>query len=546
MEIGGGITLLMPLVGVNQADLKKLDKGTGSATFTRATTATRLNPDTNQVASVASGDAREDGRKYLNLLEYSEDISQGSWSKQAISVASNVVVAPNGKQTADSIKEDSTNNYHYMDQSVSYVYGRPYTFSIYLKKGNKTWCWLDFPTNALLTWFNFDTGQFGQIAVGVTASATSLAGGWYRIDLKYASAPASGHVGAGLASANGVGSYTGNGTDYMYLWGAKLEEGSSVTRYKKSGSSPAYAPKGVLIEGQRTNLLLYSRNMTNAAWTKTNMTAALDQTGEDGAANSASSLLATLANATCLQALTQASNQFSGSISIMRLIGTGAVSITLDGGATWVDVTSSLSTLVWYRALKENQTLANPSFGIKLATSGDKVAVDYAGVEQAVFASSRIPTTSAAVTRNADVLTVPSSGNAIGTLGSCFAVVSLNQNVADYFYAIDLGLSSPSIAHYVTQYFYARDGVNSVVGAAWIDLLTHHVVSRWSGSTLSIMADGGTLYNGTFDGDMNVSVNLTIGANGSGGNELFGHIKYPTIYNRAPTDAEMQAVTATT
>ena len=49
----------------------------------------------------------------------------------------------------------------------------------------------------------------------------------------------------------------------------------------------AFAPRGLLIEEARTNSLLHSRDMTQAAWTKTDVTAARTQVGIDGSANSA-------------------------------------------------------------------------------------------------------------------------------------------------------------------------------------------------------------------------------------------------------------------
>lgn len=48
------------------------------------------------------------------------------------------------------------------------------------------------------------------------------------------------------------------------------------------------AARGLLMEGQRTNLLTYSQDMTNAAWQKINCTAALNQTDLTGTANTAS------------------------------------------------------------------------------------------------------------------------------------------------------------------------------------------------------------------------------------------------------------------
>lgn len=157
---------------------------------------------------------------------------------------------------------------------------------------------------------------------------------------------------------------------------------------------------GLLIEDQTTNALLFCRDATNAAWTKTTMTVAKDQTGIDNAANSASSLLATAGNATLAQAVVAASAVTNLSFYMKRITGTGAVSIAVDG-ATFTVVTSQLSTTAW-ALVTINATVTNPSVIIKLATNGDKIAMDFAQLEQFPTYTSPILTTAAAATRNAD------------------------------------------------------------------------------------------------------------------------------------------------
>jgi hypothetical protein len=88
----------------------------------------------------------------------------------------------------------------------------------------------------------------------------------------------------------------------------------------------------VLVEEARTNLCLYSDDFTNAAWVKSNLTAAKTATGPDGVANSASTLTATAANATAQQDITSASAARITSMFVKRRTGTGAV--TLSQGQT--------------------------------------------------------------------------------------------------------------------------------------------------------------------------------------------------------------------
>jgi hypothetical protein len=164
---------------------------------------------------------------------------------------------------------------------------------------------------------------------------------------------------------------------------------------------------GVRLEGARMNYCLWNRDLTNAAWTKSNITAAKDQVGVDGVANSASSLLATAGNATCKQAITLGSAAYCQSAFVKRVVGTGVVDMTLDNGSTWTAITV---TSAWTRVTIPTQTLANPTVGFRLVTNTDKIAVDFSQLEAGTFPSSPMATTTVAVTRSADALSFAYNG----------------------------------------------------------------------------------------------------------------------------------------
>lgn len=161
------------------------------------------------------------------------------------------------------------------------------------------------------------------------------------------------------------------------------------------------SPLGYLPEPARTNLALYSNDFTNAAWTKSNLTTAKTATGPDGVANSASTLTATAGDATALQAITSASAGRITSCYIKRRTGSGVVNITHDNGTTWTAVTVTSN---WTLVSNPTTTAANPTVGIRIVTSGDAVDVAYFQHEVGAYVTSPIPTTSATVTRNADVM----------------------------------------------------------------------------------------------------------------------------------------------
>lgn len=166
-----------------------------------------------------------------------------------------------------------------------------------------------------------------------------------------------------------------------------------------------FTPKGLLIEEARTNSLLHCRDLANAVWVKTNTTAVKNAIGLDGITNSASTLTATGATGTCLQTLTLAAAARSYSVYIKRKTGIGAVSITRDN-VSYTDITAQINSSSYTRVKIENTSVLNPVCGIKLATSGDEVLVDFNQDEAGAFITSVVATTVAAATRAADIVSM--------------------------------------------------------------------------------------------------------------------------------------------
>ena len=108
---------------------------------------------------------------------------------------------------------------------------------------------------------------------------------------------------------------------------------------------------GLWEEGASQNDLLWVRDLSNAAWTKTNMTCAKTATGMRADANSASTCTATAANATVCQTLTLAAAQRATSWHIKRRTGTDAVTLARDGATYSSDIASQLSASLWKRAV---------------------------------------------------------------------------------------------------------------------------------------------------------------------------------------------------
>jgi hypothetical protein len=346
-----------------------------------------------------------------NLLTFTEQFDNNSvWQKNNTTVSVNSTTAPDGTSTADKIIADATNTNHFIRllgfSTTSNV------VSIYAKAAEVTTLVIDV-ANTFTSQGSYNLINGTASASGGTASIVDVGNGWYRCVFRAG--------GVGFSYSNAIifslGTFLGNATDGLFLWGAQLELGSSATDYQAIAQATTNTPlaatttcNGILIEEQRTNRILWCRDATQAQWVKTDVTAAKDQTGVDGVANAASSLTATADNGTCIQTITLASGGRAGSVYLKRITGTGNVQFSMDG-TNWSTV--DLSDTEW-RRVNIIATVTNPTIGIRLATNGDAVAMDFAQVEDGTFITTPIFTTTATVTRSADYLRVSGTAFANG------------------------------------------------------------------------------------------------------------------------------------
>ena len=179
---------------------------------------------------------------------------------------------------------------------------------------------------------------------------------------------------SGFTYARLVGNATYFGTDGLLHTAA-----ANTLRFGTAGPGSTQI-LGALLEPLRTNLLWSCRDLTQSNWTKTNCTVALDSTGIDGAASSASSITATSANATVMQTVTQSATKCAGSVYLRRRTGVGTIQTTQDGANTW---TTDTLTSSWTRFATPVASTLNPGFGVKVVTSGDVIEWDYGQLEAA-------------------------------------------------------------------------------------------------------------------------------------------------------------------
>lgn len=555
-------------------------------TFSRASNATRFAPDgTLQYAP-------------HNLLTYSEQFDNASgWTSTRASVSANATTAPTGTSVADKIVEDTTasNTHLTFSANVSVSTATVYTYSVYAKAAGRTWFNMQIGTgvgaygaNVPFCYFNLSgAGAVGASGFG-TGSITDVGNGWYRcVVVATATTSASTtNMRIKLASANSTDSYTGDGTSGIFVWGAQLAVGPYPLDYTPTTTAVVYGPRfdynpttlaplGLLIEEQRTNLVTYSEQFDNAAWTKqssvtvsANTTVAPDGTtsGDTVTADSGlsiyQSVAATIGTTYCQSVFIKAGT----ATSILLRDDTGAGrSITINPSTGAITATSG--TLVtsgsqaiqngWWRywfAYVADAATVRALIRPFSAGAAQTFIVWGAQTEAGAFPTSYIPTVASTVTRSADVASVntlsPWYNAAEGTL---FAEYARYANVAGRIATISNNTANNqirlncSVAAAIRPDWQIIDANVVQANVLAVNTIAPNVVAKSAGAyAVNSFNQATNAVLGVEDtsGTVPSVSQLNIGANEAGGSIINGHIRRIAYYNRRLTNAELQVLTS--
>jgi hypothetical protein len=330
----------------------------------------------------------------------------------------------------------------------------------------------------------------------------------------------------------------------------------------------------VLIEGSRTNLLLRSQEINNASWSKTNITVTTDAIAAPDGTTTADLLTVTATGSTfAIQDVVVSAT--AGSYSFFIKAG-NIVNATTDFlfqditavvtrascALTWATMTvtgtgASIVALAngWYRITMASASLVSGNTMRCWIGNGGSMTIAHsfyfwgAQLEAASFASSYVPTTSAAVTRAADVLTYTAGVSYPTSLWAEFeravdtggneVILSVYETTNDIS---DLRVSSSDQAQAVMQDGGVTQASPQVAGAL-ATATAYEAAARFNANSVQI-ARGGTLgTEGTVATLPNTPTFLSIGAFGGTVAPMFGYIRRAAIFNSALTDAQLTAST---
>ena len=406
----------------------------GNFTFSRGSNLAATRVDVNGLI--------EKGRE--NLLLRSNAFDNAYWNKSDSSVVTGQA-DPNGGSNAFKIVENTNTAYHRIFGNYTMVSGNVYATSVTAKAAGRNYLTLSNNVSAGTCIFNLIDGSISlQESNVISASTTSLGGGWYRCEM-VAVGDKSGtyNVFIGCDDDGVIAPYTGDGTSGVLIYQSQLEAGLVATDYIETGASTAQAgiledmPRldysggascpALLLEPQRTNLLAYSEYFSaSGVWLPNTITITDNYgTSPEGLSNSTRLVLGNLTASRIAYAPTLA-NGTTYTFSCYYK-GTAGEKLYMEGNGSGGSgtQTSKLITLTgeWQREDLQfvGGSTSNLIYVVDSRNGTEDTAQDFevfgAQVEAGSYPTSYIPTYGSSVTRSRDFAEATFAENDIAPTG---------------------------------------------------------------------------------------------------------------------------------
>lgn len=184
-----------------------------------------------------------------NLFLQSSSFNLNPWVISAASVVQQPVSQLGVLTAPFRLTENTATAKHGVSQTVSTEPQQSYTFSVFVKQGTRTKVNLEISSGSIKQAY-FDLSSVQVLSQqDCKAVITAYVDGWFRLSISFTSGSSSTVCSINLATADGVNSYLGNGSAYIDVQAAQLENSSYVTSYiPTTGSQVTRAEDLVYLE----------------------------------------------------------------------------------------------------------------------------------------------------------------------------------------------------------------------------------------------------------------------------------------------------------
>ena len=539
--------------------------GSGDLTFTRASTATRVNSDGLIETSP------------VNLATNSENYTL--WNLANVTVTANDITAPNGTLTADKLTISSNGND--VKQTISVMPNSVYTWTFYVYGGTALGQQMRF----------YDNTNSANIEYYDYSSYVVL-GAWVKIERTFTTPSGCYEIQAWvLAATSTIGT--------MWVWGAQLNIGSTAKPYfpttdRLNVPRIDYTGGGcgkLLLEPQRTNLVTYSEQFDNAAWTKLNLTVSANSvTSPDGTQN-ADTITDNTTNGvhvtyqipsgqsvgtawTCYMKKGSLNYGYISAVQSTTFFTTAIINLTngaivevQNGSTTTGTVTAEDCGNGWYRVkMQTNANGAGYAIGTAngAALSGTYKEAIYTGtgsgtiyiwgaqLEDSTYPTSYIPTLASSVTRLADSAIKDSITSLIGqTEGTIFADIVRTTSTANDTFWVNISDGSTNNWFFMgteatAGRFYVRVG-NSVKVDEYpaFSVGRHKLALAYKSGQIAGYMDGVQLFTSTATFTLTSLTRISLGPSSASSNVINtpAQVNEVVLFPTRLTNAELASLT---
>ena len=532
---------------------EKPTDGSGDLTFTRTgDTATRVN----------SAGLIEKVR--TNLILQSQTFDNASWGKDTTTVTANAEVAPDGTLTADTmtISTDASR----VTQGPTIGAGS-FTASVYVKIISQTTAgdvrFLGVVDGSVVNVNFTPTNQWARYTATFTA-ATQITSFQLR-------GVTSGFVGTIAIWGFQLEASDFGATDYIATTTAAVSVGpvANVPRLDYLGST---CPR-LILEGQRTNLVTYSEQLDNAAWTKANCTISANAVISPSGYQDADNIVTTAANSDIgrltatitANTATYTQSAFFKWVSgyefvkyRIALVGGTAQAAYLDfnartGAFSASDTTYKIESYGngWFRVSFQitnngtNTSLITQIYPTNVTTATQTLSAWGFQVEAGAYVTSLIPTLAASATRGADVCSKTGISSLIGqTEGTIFAEIYPEEFIDGSY----IGISDGTFTNRIIFGFEGGAGNLLVFGNTGLSGAGTYTRGQKIKIAIAYKSGSSALYvNGasvtTSSGTFTASYSQFNFNSGTGSQNFYGKCSQALLFKTRLTNAELAELT---